>query len=226
MLEGVHIPVEVPVMTLRDTVFFPRVVLPLYIFEERYRQMLSEVLAGERIFAVVREDPADATKSDDEPLSAVGTVGLVRAATKNDDGTSNVVLQGLARVRVTGIIDEEPYRRIAVEVIEDEAGAAEDELLALRAMAISTLKREPDLMRSLPKEFAEFLPTIEAPEIFVDVVASALVNEADARQRILEAPTTRSRLEGLTDFLEASAERFRFFRTLQGDVTEQDIGRN
>ena len=95
-------------MLLPDCTLFPHGGLPLYIFEPRYRKMLEEALEGDCFFAVARllgeEDgnPADF-------VAPVGTIGLVRASREQDDGTSQLLIHGVMRVRFTEWLDGRDY---------------------------------------------------------------------------------------------------------------------
>src|SRR5580658_3201860 len=111
----INLPDEVPVMTLPKIAFFPQALLPLHIFEPRYRRMLREVLASNRLLAVAGINPelADA-QGQFEPPHRVAGIGLIRACQKNGDGTSNILLQGLCRVEILDILADEPYRRIRI----------------------------------------------------------------------------------------------------------------
>jgi Lon protease-like protein len=121
----IQVPDEVPVMTLPNLAFFPQALLPLHIFEPRYRRMLTDVLETNRIFAVACLDTGAAAASlSSEPPHRVACIGLVRACQKNDNGTSNLLLQGLCRVSIEAIVSEEPYRRIRIRALASEPGAA------------------------------------------------------------------------------------------------------
>src|SRR5512140_1667725 len=100
----ITLPDEVPAMTLPNTVFFPQALLPLHIFEPRYREMLRDVLASNRLFAIAHLDVARLEKADlVEPLHAIASVGIIRACQKGDHDTSNLLLQGICRVAVKKI---------------------------------------------------------------------------------------------------------------------------
>src|ERR1043165_3333817 len=87
------IPPEVPVMTLPNATLFPQALLPLYIFEPRYRQMLADALHSNRMFSVAMQRPGN---SRETPAPIAG-LGLVRVSVGHKDGTSHLILQGLAR---------------------------------------------------------------------------------------------------------------------------------
>src|ERR1044071_3327833 len=100
------LPNEIPVMVLPNAILFPQAMLPLYIFEPRYRQMLSDVLDSHRMFSVALRRPGRTR----ETPSRVAGLGLVRASVGNPDGTSHLVLQGIARVQLTEPVRYRPYR--------------------------------------------------------------------------------------------------------------------
>src|SRR5437764_958264 len=99
MKEVAILPEQAPVMPLPGAILFPHALLPLYIFEPRYRQMLVHALAHERLFCVALLRPERAEWKDEEDFFDVATIGLIRACVGRGDGTSNLILQGLQRVR-------------------------------------------------------------------------------------------------------------------------------
>src|SRR5437588_2593695 len=87
---------QAPVMTLPNATLFPQALLPLYIFEPRYRRMLTDALKSNRMFSVAMQHPG---RSRETPCSVAG-LGLIRVAVDHDDGTSHLILQGLSRIEL------------------------------------------------------------------------------------------------------------------------------
>ena len=108
-----NLPEQVGVMLLPQTVFFPHELLPLHIFEHRYRKMLQEALEGSRMFAVAMDSETGPSPS------RVGGLGLIRTCVRQDDGTSNLILQGIARVRLDHLVKNRPYLIASPEPMED-----------------------------------------------------------------------------------------------------------
>src|SRR5512141_1274841 len=100
------IPREVPVMTLPNATLFPQAFLPLYIFEPRYRQMLADALHSDRMFSVAMQKPGSTRES---PTPVAG-LGLIRVSVGHRNGTSHLILQGLARVELEEAVRYRPYR--------------------------------------------------------------------------------------------------------------------
>src|ERR1700742_5110385 len=106
MSSSVTLPKQVPVMPLPGALVFPHALLPLHIFEPRYREMLKHALAHHRMFcvALLKPDCIDWDSPDD--FFHIATVGLIRACVERSDGTSNLILQGLERVRFSAFRQE------------------------------------------------------------------------------------------------------------------------
>lgn len=100
------LPKTVGVMVLPGVNLFPHAILPLFIFEPRYRRMLLDALGSHRMFCVAMQR----TDKDDEAPAQVAGLGVIRASVENPDGTSNMILQGLTRVSVGRVVRRKPYR--------------------------------------------------------------------------------------------------------------------
>ncbi|BET66958.1 LON peptidase substrate-binding domain-containing protein [Opitutales bacterium ASA1] len=188
-------PDEVPVMTLPNTVFFPGIALPLHIFEPRYRCMLSDVLKSHRMFAVAA---LDASRIEfphrPEPLHEVASVGIVRACRKSEDGTSDLVLERLTRVRVQRIVREHPYRVVAIEPLSSMGPNDETQAASLREQLLDTVRDRARLPSLMPPEFEIMLAGIEDASELCDIAVFALGGRLEFRQRMLETLDTAARI--------------------------------
>lgn len=223
----ITLPEEVPVMTLPNTAFFPQALMPLHIFEPRYRQMLRDVLASNRLFAVAGIDLALLSEpSSFEPPFRVASVGIIRACQKNDNGTSNLLLQGLCRVEITKIIRDEPYRRIRIRALASQAGATADENQALRRELSRLLNVKLKLAPTDAREMTAFLKTVEDPEAFVDIAAFSLCEDPALKQKLLETLDVHRRLELFGQQLRSEIEALKLRRKLQGHLPDERISEN
>ena len=220
-------PETVPVMTLPNTVFFPQALLPLHIFEPRYREMLRDVLASNRLFAVAH---LDVTRNENpeliEPLHHIASVGIIRACQKGDNDTSNLLLQGICRVEVKKIVREEPYRIIAVQPVTTTAGThqAELEILRLEVMRLLNLRRR--LGTPAPKGMTQFLESIDDIDTFADIAVFNLCEDSAIKQQLLETLETRRRLQLFAASLKSEIEAQRLRRKLQGHLPDDGIMNN
>ncbi|MGC4072256.1 MAG: LON peptidase substrate-binding domain-containing protein [Nibricoccus sp.] len=214
-------------MTLPNVAFFPQALMPLHIFEPRYRQMLKESLATHRLFAVAGIDPKraeDATQF--EPAHRIATVGIVRACQKAENGTSNLLLQGLARIEFTEIIREHPYRIARMHALTSEPGAPDPENLRLRTDLAKLIVTKQRLGGTVPPDFAKFLKTIEDPETFVDLAAFSLCEDPSLKQQLLETLDVHHRLQLFTRQMRTEIETIKLRRKLQGHLADDHISDN
>jgi Lon protease-like protein len=200
----IEIPTEVPVMALANAVLFPHSLLPLHIFEQCYRDMLAHSLDGDRMFSValMKRGVEEAVGIDD--LCPVAGVGLIRACVGNENGTSNLVLQGLTRVRLLNLTQEKPFRVARIEVAKSILGNP-IEADALGEKVKEFCMRIERIGVQLPPNLMDHLRQIDSPEILSDVVAAAFVGEPFQRQKLLEAYEVCERLRLLIQFLRSQA---------------------
>ncbi|NCW28472.1 MAG: hypothetical protein EBV83_09320 [Verrucomicrobia bacterium] len=184
------LPEQVGVMVLPQTVFFPHHLLPLRIFEPRYREMLGKALEGSRMFVVAMEQPGQAT-------ARVGGLGLIRSCVTQPDGTSNLILQGLARVRLDHLVQVRPYVIAAPEPVEDSQLHPPSETVVRDALVAKILEHLEKI--EIPSEaglgeMKKFLRHLEDHHALVDLVAGCFLRETASRQKILETACITDRL--------------------------------
>lgn len=182
---------DVPVFPLPGCVLFPHTLLPLHIFEPRYRQMTEHVLAGNQLLAMANCDGA-------EQIEEFAGVGRVVHHERLPDGRFHILLQGIARVR---IVDEHPltgrlYRRVVARVVDDvpeDAAAIAASLQALRACYAQLLQV------SAEPPFGDLPHRINDPVVLADVICAAALASPEDRQRALEERSVVERLRLATD---------------------------
>ena len=221
---NIEIPTKIPVMTLRGVVFFPSAMMPLRIFEERYRQMLDDVLGQDRMFAIVRErEDISADEVDMELPYEVATVGLVRISKKHDDGTSFVLLQGLHRVRIKSILQEDPYRILEIEPVDT---VVEETVPEVREQIVDSLKHNIKLGGLVSEEILEMLLPLEDTNVFVDLAAHHVCRDSDDKQKMLESASLHDRASSLLGILHAENEKLSFFNQTLGEKEQDEIDSN
>jgi len=208
------IPREAPVMTLPNATLFPQALLPLYIFEPRYRKMLADALHSNRMFAVAMQKPG----SSRETPAPVAGLGLIRVSVRHRDGTSHLILQGVARVELEQTVRYKPYRIQRIRSLQTPPcdSVAADALLAkVRELLEERIKLGlpfpslPTVAQPSAKEILNYLDTIADPEQAADLVSCAVLPEAAERQAILETADVETRLRRLIQFLLAEIRKDR-----------------
>jgi len=198
---SLHLPNEAPVMVLPNAVLVPNALLPLRIFEPQYRAMLRWCLERERLFCVAFRQPgaADSVAANFLP---VGGIGLVRACVGAEDGTSNLILQGLVRVKFGCLVQTEPFRIAEIrEFPSDCPNLVEAEALGAKVVEIcGKLHKEG---RELPAALVEKLGHVTEPELLADLVTQSFLREPAQQQRLLEEASVSERLRLLIRYLQA-----------------------
>jgi Lon protease-like protein len=185
--EKIEFPESAGLMILPWVSLFPGGLLPLRIFEERYRHMLSDAIAGQRMFAIAHLDEDDASGEVD--WNPIGTLGVLRACVTNEDGTSNLILQGVCRVEFSNHCLD-PYPHADIEIRRDPEETS-PEIEELRAGILQLVKKPGSGRPNIPPGFLDHLATIESPASFSDMVASTMVtNPVHRRQLIAESDIT------------------------------------
>lgn len=200
----IQLPERCGVMLLPDCSLFPHGGLPLFIFEQRYRRMLADALEGDCFFAVVRltgEETEDLARC----TAPVGTIGLVRASREQEDGTSQVLLHGVMRIRFLEWLDERPYPFAHIEPLVAEFSPANQAAAAMKTLRGAV----EDAIRSLPAEvqagvFA-LLDRADEPGLMTDIVCQQFIHDPDLRQRLLEMDSVGGRIPAICDYLRRAA---------------------
>jgi ATP-dependent Lon protease len=218
------VPDEIPVMTLPGVTFFPQALMPLHIFEPRYRAMLRDVLATNRLFAVAGLDPRKPNVF--EPPHRIASMGIVRACQENKDGTSNLLLQGLARVEIKAIVRDDPYRIIRIHALASKPGADEEENVKLRTRLSRLLSTRQRLSGDTSNELSRFLKNVADPEIFVDLAAFSFCENPRLKQKLLETLDVHKRMELFSSDVRSNIETIKLRQKLQGSLPDDNIAGN
>jgi ATP-dependent Lon protease len=211
-----EIPNEAPVMTLPGVTLFPETLLPLHIYEPRYRRMLAAVLRSHRLLVVALQKPG----GGGETPAAVAGLGLVRVCVGHADGTSHLVVQGHWRVELMEMARLEPFPVCRIRPLRapERDSVAIDALMskvrdlvteriqlgfassAAGARKLSARMRQAQALLTVP-EIIGCLEKLGNPGQVADLVSSALLTRASQKQIILETVEVEPRLRHLIHFL-------------------------
>ncbi len=192
------LPDTLPMIVLDGCYLFPGCHLPLFIFEERYRRMLDHALHTDRMFCIGAPCGAD----DIQPVT---TAGLIRASVKNADGTSQVMLYGVTRVRITGWDQMLPFRIARVESILTKTAPLET-LRTLKSKALSLLPHPTDDSCENMQLLRQSLEDMEEAEAVCDIIAFHFIRRKATLRALLEECCPQRRYERLISELERAQD--------------------
>jgi Lon protease-like protein len=196
-------PVVLPMFPLPEITFFPNTLLPLHIFEGRYRAMVTDALARDRRLCIVQLLPGyEATYAQKPAVRAVAGAGEIVKWERLPTGRYNILMKGEARLRIEREHPTDTLYRVAVGRRLDDVAPREDVsplVAGIREFCrrlLTLLGRSPDLLEPV-------LAEEQSPGVLADRVAAAVVPDATMRQRLLETVDVRERLVLLSSALES-----------------------
>jgi ATP-dependent Lon protease len=219
--QPLELPAALPVLPLKETVIFPQSMSPLAIGQERSVKLIDDVVAGDRLLALVacRDDAAESPGWDD--VYEVGTVGLVHKMIRVPDGTLRILVQGLERVRVDLRVDTEPYLIGEFGALPDIVVESPD-LEALTRNVQGLFSRVIGLAPYLPEELQLAVANVDDPSALAHLVASTLRTiRTSERQELLETLDVTERLRKVSAILNRELEVFELGSKIQSQVQSE-----
>ena len=218
------LPDALPVLPLRETVTFPETLTPLAVGQERSIKLVDDVLAANRMLAMVAaRDPENEQPGPDD-LHEIGVVGVVARMLKVPDGSLRVLVQGTQRVKLGPYVAEQPYlvARIAElpDVVEDGP-----ELEALTRNVQNTFSEIIEQIPYLPEELQMAVANLDDPAALAHLIAGALRISVEEKQELLEEVNVVARLRRLSQILARELEVVQLGTQIQSQVqSEVDKG--
>jgi ATP-dependent Lon protease len=221
------IPPELPVLPLRDTVLFPNSFMPLAVAREASVKLIDEATATGRMIGVFTQREA----ATEEPLQAdlypIGTATHIHKMFKLPDGSLRLIVQGLARVRLDGLVQTRPYLRgnvsAAAEVLRDEDHL---EIDALQRNIKSNFQQVVSLSPLLSDDLQALAANITDPGKLADFIASSFTTiGTPIKQEVLETLDIRARMDSLNRILIKELEVLELGSKIQSQV-QSEVGKN
>lgn len=181
----------VPVFPLSTVVFFPNTLLPLHIFEPRYRDMLNDSLNSEKIIAMALLKPGwDENYYGSPEVFDVAGMGRIVSSETFDDGRSNIVLYGLKRIKIVEFTEDKPYRKARIELLENKSG---DDEINYKEILKNVVSDWNDMLGAKHKEHQLNINMDLPLENLTDVMASVIFTNIFDRQSYLEETNVQKR---------------------------------
>lgn len=197
----------VPLFALPNVVLFPKTPLPLYIFEERYRTMVKETLAGsgELVLALLRAGP-EMSYASASTVHEIACLGNIDTYEELEDGKYNIVVVGIQRVRILREVQHSPYGLVEVERLDDIAYDDHSPDIVRRHNHLGSLfARFTELATGVRQHAMELMPQLDF-ESLVNMVAMTLNLPTEQKQGLLEIAEVPRRCDVLLPVLQQQLE--------------------
>jgi len=175
-----------PVLSLRDVVVYPHMVIPLFVGRDRSILALDQSMNVDKRIVLVTQRSAETDDPNEADLFKVGTLATVLQLLKLPDGTTKVLVEGGERVRIKNFVDENGYFEAWWELIPAGSSHSEQELEVTMRSLVSMFEQYVKLNRKIPPELLTTLAGIEDPSRLADTVAAHLSIRLEEKQSLLE----------------------------------------
>ena len=212
-------PREVPLMPLRNTVLFPKQMIPLYIGRIHSLRLMNDILKEDKLFVVVTQKDINVENPGEEDLYKYGTLTKVIKIIQMPDTSRSVMVQGIARVRIHSITRQEPYYHAIVERVQE---IYEDniESLAIREKLKEYFTELVALSDYLSRDNIRIMMNTEDNGNLADVVISMLNIPLEEKQYILEQADINKRLNEISVILHREIQKAKIGEKIMSDVKD------
>lgn len=219
--EKIKIPTELPILALKNSVVFPYLATPLAVGREISIGAVKAASKEHQIIVVVAQREKDKENIDKDDLYEVGTACVIKQVINISPTEIKCIVEGISRVKIKYFTQTEGYFRGAIEVLEDENYAEDEEMNNLITTIRLQVEKFIQLGIPLPTAFVVAATNISKPEVQADLFASYLLSEIEQKQKILEETNVKERLKKLTDFLSEELKKFEVQSQIRNKVQEE-----
>jgi ATP-dependent Lon protease len=210
-----------PVLSLRDVVVYPHMVIPLFVGRERSIRALDQAMDHDKRIVLVTQRSAEIDDPAEADLFKVGTLATVLQLLKLPDGTTKVLVEGGERVQIAEYLEDSGYFEARWDLIPVEDGATDKELEVTMRSLVSLFEQYVKLNRKIPPELLTTLAGIEDASRLADTVAAHLSIRLEEKQVLLEMGSARRRMEHLMALVEGEIDVLQLEKRIRGRVKTQ-----
>ena len=212
---------SIPVLTLRDVVVYPHMVIPLFVGREKSIRSLDEAMENNKQILLVAQKSAEVDEPGADDIFEIGTLATILQLLKLPDGTLKVLVEGVERVKIASIDTSGEYFTADINVIpvDSDYDQRKTELLA-RAL-VNLFDKYVNLNKKVPPEILSSLSGIDEPDRLSDAIAAHLGLKVTDKQKILEITSVKERLEHLVSLVEGEIDLLQVEKRIRGRVKQQ-----
>ncbi len=213
------VPSLLPILPIRNIIVFPGTVRPLNVGRPKSKSLLDEVMPAEKLIGVITQRNADTEDPKQTDIYSVGTVCAILKLFKLPDGNQSIIVHGMARFKLIGIEQDEPFALGRIEIMEDQITEG-PELQALVNSVRAQANRVIELSPNTPDEAAQVLNSITQASALADFVAANMQADVVETQKMLEELDVQKRLQLITGRLANQLDVLELQNKIQSQVKE------
>ena len=217
-VSAADVPKELPILPLRNSVFFPGGVLPLAVGRKKTIALIKEAVRDDSLIGVLSQRRAEDEDPSEADLYTMGTVARIVKLLKMGEDNYSLVVQGLTRFRLTELVQAEPFLKAKIEPIERVGEGVDVEVQAL-AINLKKLAAEViELMPELPAAATELIESITDPGHLADLIAANIDVPIEEKQAVLETLGVKARLKLVMELLNRKREILKLSNKIETQV--------
>jgi len=214
-----ELPEELPILSLRNNVLFPGVVIPITVGRDKSIKLIQDANSNQKIIGVVSQRDSEVEDPSFTDLNSIGTVGQIIKQLRMPDGSTTIIIQGKKRFKLGELVSDEPYLRARVfPFVEPDANLTDKSFQALfssiKDLALNIINISPNI----PSEASFAIKNIDSPTFLVNFISSHMNAEVGEKQKILEIADIRVRSEALLTNLTKEQQMLELKNDIQSKV--------
>ncbi|PKG52814.1 MULTISPECIES: endopeptidase La [Olleya] len=214
-----ELPESLPILSLRNTVLFPGVVIPITAGRDKSIKLINDANKGEKVIGVVSQIDEEVEDPKAEELHQVGTVARILKVLKMPDGNTTVIIQGKKRFEIDTVITEEPYIKATVKEVPQATPAKKNKEFAaiidsIKELAVQIIKDSPNI----PTEATFAIKNIKSDAFLINFVSSNMNLSVDEKQALLEINDLKERALETLRFMNVEFQKLELKNDIQSKV--------
>lgn len=216
-----EIPEVLPIISVRNTVFFPHQFIPLAIGRPKSLRLIEYAVREDSLIGVVAQRDGTIDDPNKEDLYKIGTIARVLKVIDLPDGSKSAFIQGLIRFKISRYTETEPFFAAEIEALDD---ILPDDELNIEAMATNLknqFQRASDLAPEITTEHQAMIANLHEPGIVSDLIIAFSNVQVEQKQQILEIVNLEERLKKVTTFFNRYLQTLELGKKIQSDVQDE-----
>ncbi|MCS6823949.1 MAG: endopeptidase La [Cytophagaceae bacterium] len=218
-IKNENIPTTLPILPLRNTVLFPGVVFPITVGREKSIKLVKKAYQSDRIIGVIAQENAKVDEPTVSDVYRVGTVAKIIKMLIMPDGNTTIIIQGLRRFEVLSYVEEEPFFRAAIKLLDENFGNLNTEegkalIQTIKDSALTIMKLNPEI----PQEANFAVHNIESPSFLTHFLASNVNAEVKEKQMMLEINDGQERMNKLLELMNKDIQMLKLKQKIHSKV--------
>ncbi|CAN5420690.1 endopeptidase La [soil metagenome] len=215
--DATPIPLELPILPLRNTVLFPGVVLPITVGRDKSIKAVSDAYKADKLIGVIAQKDSTVEEPTVSDLEEIGTVAKIAKMIKMPDGGTTIIIQGKKRFKIDEITSEDPYFKAKIQTLDEEVLKDDNDFNAMVGSIKDLAGQIVQISPNLPSEAAIILKNIENPSFLIHFVSSNLNSDIKDKQRLLVINNIKARAELLMNLMQTELQ----YTELKNKVTNK-----